>query len=1002
MPANDNVTVRIVGDASQVQPAVEQTTASLGNLEPMLAELNSSIAALTTQMREGFASGATGAKQLAVGMEEAKVASVGLGAGIEGAVLKIHEGAEAVRTFQMRAKEFAELYVALFAVEAIKSWAESLGEAAEKTEQLGAKLGMSVTDVQGLGAAAQMSGIDMDTLSKALGMMDNKALQSTASTSSVTKSFRAMGVGANDGATNMQRLLTIADRFHDMADGPTKAALAMQLFGRSGREMIPFLNQGADAIQQLMDKSKEYGVENEAAVEQGERLATSVNESKVAWEGLKETLTQAFGPLLTEGIDGFNALVKTMHDSYESGGAVKIIFDTIVEVLQGLGEMIGAVVLAFEEFFGNTAAAGVSWGTVIKTVIDAIVVAFKTVVAMAVFVADAFIAAFDLMKAGAEEFLAGFTDSTGSIRIIGTGLGVFMQAVGKVCWDALHLDWASITADWTAGMEQVRQAVAAKAQEVLAETHKMSTQAQADFQAAMGTGKSFGNFFDQLMKPGSAPKHDNFKFSFGGGGGEAPDVSAPGALGSKGKKPKDDLVQQLDAELEEKKTTWAQEQLAQDTAQEYSLQSELDFWQQALQRADLSAKDKLAIEKKYVAAAQAVQKEEIAKKLDGYKADIAAAGNNSQAKLQILEREAAYVHRIYGDQSKEAAAADAEIVKAAQQAAEQLRQLWDSYYKEREKLALIGVDNEQVQAEFEVELGTKTKSQLLAQEKRFEDQRYAIQLDELNREKALIDPNRDPAAFQKINQQIEQLYAQHQQKLTTLDRQAVLQRTQIERQGVNSLAASWAGTISKMITLQEGWRAGLVGIYEGLVQTVAQVLEQIIEKWIAAFLIKLLLGKQEAAQNATNYVAEAGAGGVASMAAAPFPINLTAPAFGASMAAAAAAFGAVTAAEGGDWNVREGMYHLHEKEMVLPEWAASPLRDMLGGAGSGAPATGGSHSSPASAGGDVHLHYSPSIHERERVGLKQLLASGGSAMIDFLEQSARDGKLSGFKKKMAA
>jgi hypothetical protein len=148
-----------------------------------------------------------------------------------------------------------------------------------------------------------------------------------------------MGIDARDGSTNMERLLKIADKFHDMADGPTKVALSMQLLGRSGKEAIPFLNQGSAAIQQLMDKSKELGAVNEAAVEQGARLASSVNESKVAWEGLKQTLTQAFGPLMTELVDGFSALVKSMHDSYESGGLVKIIFDAIGEVVRGLGEI---------------------------------------------------------------------------------------------------------------------------------------------------------------------------------------------------------------------------------------------------------------------------------------------------------------------------------------------------------------------------------------------------------------------------------------------------------------------------------------------------------------------------------------------------------------------------------------------------------------------------------------------------------------------------------------
>jgi hypothetical protein len=119
-----------------------------------------------------------------------------------------------------------------------------------------------------------------------------------------------------------------------MEDGPTKLALSMQLFGRSGKEAIPFLNQGSAAIQELMDKTKELGGVNEAAVEQGARMASSLNEAKVAWEGLKNTLTQAFGPVLTELGGRLRGLVKAMHESYEAGGIVKVVFDGIAMVFR--------------------------------------------------------------------------------------------------------------------------------------------------------------------------------------------------------------------------------------------------------------------------------------------------------------------------------------------------------------------------------------------------------------------------------------------------------------------------------------------------------------------------------------------------------------------------------------------------------------------------------------------------------------------------------------------
>lgn len=961
MPANDNVTVRIVGDASGVAPAVEEAGSSLAGLEGILKEMNSQLAVMSTMMREAFMSGAAGANQLREGLQGARAATEAENNALTRMVMKVHEGAESIRTFQMRAKAFAEVYVGIFAVETVARWAESLGAAAEKTEHLAAKLGMTVAQVQGLSGAAQMSGTNIDALAKAIGMMDNKALQSGGSTSSVTKAFKAVGISANDGASNMDRLLKIADKFHDMADGPTKVALSMQLLGRSGREAIPFLNQGSAAIQDLMQRTKELGGVNEHAVEVGARLAASVNESKVAWAGLKNTLTEAFGPILTQLTDGFIELVKYMRESYDSGGLVKVIFDTIAEVMHAVMEVVSAVGLAFESVFQATGGEGVTWSEAIKTAVETVVMFLKLAIATVVFVADAFIAAFFMIKAGVENFVANWKTQSGQIQLVGIALGEFMKVLGKVCEDALMLRWGSISADWNSGMEHVRQVVHDKAQQILAETSKLRQQAESDFNAAMDVGANFRNFAGKLFDPAQGtPKHDAFKFKFGGGGGEAPDISSPSPKG-KGEKKGMSLAEKLEAELEAKKTAWAMEQDAQGSFEQYSLQSEADFWSEALKRTDLGAKDKLAIEKKYLAARQALKQQEIATQLDGYQEQLEAAGSSWEKKLEILRAEQAYVTRMYGAQSREARQAADAVVRAEREKAAQLRELEGAIGKAKEDSALAGVDAEQAAAESEVEMGRRTQAQLLAQERKFEAQRFEIKRKALldTMRLAQLDPNTSPEKLRQIQSQMEDLERQHQARLTQIDRQATLQRTQLQRGAIRQVASSWSQAIAQMVTLQMSWRDGIKAIYQGLVQTVASVLQQIIEKWVAAFLTKLILGKQEAAQSVASYVGEAGAGGVASMAAAPFPMNLTAPAFGASMAAAAAAAGSVASAEGGDWRVRGGMYRLHDEEMVLPAWAAQPLRDMIQGR------SGTNFNAPAAAndGGrdNLHLHLHGSI-----------------------------------------
>lgn len=102
------------------------------------------------------------------------------------------------------------------------------------------------------------------------------------------------------------------------------------------------------------------------------------------------------------------------------------------------------------------------------------------------------------------------------------------------------------------------------------------------------------------------------------------------------------------------------------------------------------------------------------------------------------------------------------------------------------------------------------------------------------------------------------------------------------------------------------------------------------------------------AAEAASLVGLAGAGGVASMAMAPFPLDLGAPAFGAAMAAAATGYATIASAKGGWWQVPgDGMMtELHKDEMVLPASNASDLRNMMaansnGGDGFGAGGSGG-------------------------------------------------------------
>jgi hypothetical protein len=388
------------------------------------------------------------------------------------------------------------------------------------------------------------------------------------------------------------------------------------------------------------------------------------------------------------------------------------------------------------------------------------------------------------------------------------------------------------------------------------------------------------------------------------------------------------------------------------------------------------------------AAAEAAKEEREATQaiLAQYNLRMEEAKGDMRARLEIATQEAAFVKGKYGEQSADYINAQTTIVRIKREAAAQIQQIEEENAKAQDSDKLAAIDDAQADARAQLQAKQITNAQMLELDRQFENQRFAIRNVALARQRAAIDPTRDPVRYAQINAQIATLEQQHQNRMTQIERTAVLQRRQLQMQAGQGLAQSWSQQLAQMATAQQGFMATVRGLWQGLQSVVASVIQQMLEKWIVAQLVKIGLMKVESVAGVSSEVAKAGAGGVASMAAAPFPINLGAPAFGASMAAAAAAFGAVASAEGGDWQVREGLYQLHTDEMVLPAWAASPLRSMI--------TSGNTPSQPANdfgggnkSTGDIHLN----VSAMDVRGVKRFLMDNKEHVAEALRKHIRDG-----------
>ena len=129
----------------------------------------------------------------------------------------------------------------------------------------------------------------------------------------------------------------------------------------------------------------------------------------------------------------------------------------------------------------------------------------------------------------------------------------------------------------------------------------------------------------------------------------------------------------------------------------------------------------------------------------------------------------------------------------------------------------------------------------------------------------------------------------------------------------------------------------------------------------------------------------AGAGGVASMAAAPFPIDLTAPAFGAAMSATALGYGAIAGFERGvDVVPNDMIAQIHAGERVIPRADNTRLieaMDAMAGRGFGGRSDGG--------GGQTH-HYGPvHIHAIDSASVERWMRRNGQSLQKIIGERVR-------------
>jgi len=221
-------------------------------------------------------------------------------------------------------------------------------EAGDKFNDLSQRTGVSVESLAKFNKAAATSGTDIDAVAKSLGRL-SKGLYETATTGkgATAAALNTLGISAKDAAGNLksadQVTLEIANKFKAMPDGVEKTALAVQLFGKAGAEMIPMLNEGGKAIESLSVKMTTAFAQK--ADEYNDKLATLGGKVGGLAAGITVALLPALdavATVLTLVVDGFTKLPGPIQAIVGGLALLAVSFTVLAPIVASVITVLGA------------------------------------------------------------------------------------------------------------------------------------------------------------------------------------------------------------------------------------------------------------------------------------------------------------------------------------------------------------------------------------------------------------------------------------------------------------------------------------------------------------------------------------------------------------------------------------------------------------------------------------------------------------------------------------
>jgi hypothetical protein len=206
--------------------------------------------------------------------------------------------------------------------------------------------GMSTESLQAYKYAAELVDVSMETLTGSMAKQVKSMANARDGSAKFADAYAKLGVSVADGNGQLRDSETVywetIDALGKISNETERDALAMQIFGKSARELNPLIAQGSEGIAALTEEAKRMGaVMSEDSLNALGNFDDSVQRLKAGAGAAKNAMGTILLPQLqTLADDGVSLLGDFTRGLNEAGGDFSKISDVIGNAIGGIADMI--------------------------------------------------------------------------------------------------------------------------------------------------------------------------------------------------------------------------------------------------------------------------------------------------------------------------------------------------------------------------------------------------------------------------------------------------------------------------------------------------------------------------------------------------------------------------------------------------------------------------------------------------------------------------------------